>query len=122
HRLYKWKDQNDITVDFIPVRPRQDTDDSRNEIHLYSEVLDGDMMVTKSRLSDNPSPDLTIALDNRIVSEFYYDRDRSTWIFNRLREDKNKPNFITTVLDVMESALSYVDISELLEIIQKDNE
>lgn len=120
--MYKWKEQRDITVDYIPIS----YDNER--IELLAGVEEGNTTVTTTTfpLEGDESYDrideLQRAISQDIVSEFYYDNMLSMWIFSRLREDKNRPNYITVVMDVLESALSYVNIDGLVQNLIEDNQ
>lgn len=55
---------------------------------------------------------------NGAIAEFAYDRNAGEWKFMRRRDDKENPNFSTTVIDTMETIAEHMEKEELVRHIE----
>ncbi|GAM19701.1 hypothetical protein SAMD00019534_028760 [Acytostelium subglobosum LB1] len=114
--LYKWKYLDKWTIDYRVVRRdnqreprwfltclgRENTDVDCREINFSSEDLD------KLRR------DYTRARDpNTVIVECSYQANIGRWKYHMVRQDKVKPNYISIVMDTMESIAEAITAEEL---------
>jgi hypothetical protein len=108
NNTYKWKDEKNLTIDFIysPIDPPDGEDENNKFFQLMMGSKSGNMVFNGS--VNNPISGYTI-LDSEMfngidisgkIVESYWDSELNLFLPRRIRDDKIKPNFHSTVLDV----------------------
>lgn len=59
---------------------------------------------------------------NRAIVELSYNRNAGEWIYIRMREDKESPNFSSTVIDTMETIIENIEREELVSSMEKHSQ
>lgn len=126
HALLKWKPPVLNSIDFAlelerAVDPKSDRPTVRSYIAYRS-----DKGNTRLREAFFPSTlKKKWAADfnkhNNSIVELSYDRKAGEWRYIRTREDKDVPNFSTTVIDTMESIAEHMDREELVLFLEQNS-
>lgn len=119
HALLKWKPPVLNSIDFaLELERAVDPKSNRPTVRSYI-AYRSDKGNTRLREAFFPSQlKKTWAEDfnkhNNSIVELSYDRKAGEWRYIRTREDKDVPNFSTTVIDTMESIAEHMDREELV--------
>lgn len=115
----KWKWPKINTVDFlIKVENEKKYENQRNPRQVFKLYLMGQKQVVPYRQVHFDNKCVTRLLDDlaqiekreAIVECSYIEGD---WRYHRLRQDKDKPNYYSVVLQIMESIIDNVTVEEL---------
>lgn len=110
--IYKWKSSQDSTIDFhVKI---VDKNENYDILHLYVIGKEGNLILFEpngEQVYTSQARSGTIHAD-RIV-EFAWDFSLLVFVPLRMREDKNKPNFVDSALGVWENIKNPIDIQRL---------
>jgi hypothetical protein len=129
NQTYKWKDEKNLTIDFIfsPMSFRQIEEDESISSDNYHKKFFQLIMGAKTGnvifygSNSHPISGYTM-LDSEIfdqidisgqIVESYWDSKLNLFLPRRIRDDKDRPNFNTTVLDVWEDITNPISKSTI---------
>lgn len=99
--LFKWKDVSDLTIDFrIKFLPNE-------SVSLEYELERGGQIIGETIR--------TLEMKNNTIGEFIFNNENKQWNLVRLREDKNKANFASTVISTMQAILNNFTYEQFIE-------
>lgn len=122
--LLKWKPPHLNSIDFT-LQLERTHDVKRNEPTVKPSIAyKGERGLIKLREVIFPSKQKRKWADqydryNGAVVELAYDKQAGEWRFLRLREDKDGPNFASTVIDTLETIVESVEKEEFVAHLQK---
>lgn len=118
--LLKWKPPHLNSVDF-QILLTKSFDSRRNEPSVKSSIAyrgDGNRNITLREVLFPSAIRRKFASDfdkyNNSIVELAYDRGGGEWAYIRQRDDKDTPNFSSTIIDTMETVSESMDREELV--------